>query len=107
MGYGLACVVLFVGGKRWLPKWPMPLIAIGVAAAVSYATGYAPRDYLASPAADALVADPQAFAWNPSGGGFKIEDTVLATATGVEVLSLDREWPGVSYGGRSRPDVLT
>lgn len=43
MGYGLACVVLFVGGKRWLPKWPMPLIAIGVAAAISYATGYAPR----------------------------------------------------------------
>ena len=45
-------------------------------------TGYAPRDYLASPAADALVADPQAFAWNPSGGGFKVEDTVLATAAG-------------------------
>ena len=70
-------------------------------------TGYAPRDYLASPAADALVADPQAFAWNPSGGGFKVEDTVLATAAGIEVLSPDPDWPSVEVGGRSRPDVLT
>ena len=70
-------------------------------------TGYAPRDYLASPAADALVADPQAFAWNPSGGGFKVEDTVLATATGVEVLGPAPEWPSIEFGGRERPDVLT
>ena len=69
-------------------------------------TGYAPRDYLAGPAADALVRDRQAFAWNPSGGGFKVEDTVLATADGVEVLSPDPEWPAVAAGGRQRPDVL-
>ena len=69
-------------------------------------TGYAPRDYIASPAADALVRDAQAFAWNPSGGGFKVEDTVLATADGVEVLSPDPEWPAVAAGGRQRPDVL-
>jgi hypothetical protein len=69
-------------------------------------TGYAPRDYLASPADDALVAEQQAFAWNPSGGGFKVEDTVLATAAGVEVLSADPEWPAVSFDGHERPDVL-
>ena len=69
-------------------------------------TGYAPRDYLASPASDARVADRQAFAWNPSGGGFKVEDTVLATAEGIEVLSPDPEWPAVAVGGRERPDVL-
>src|SRR5829696_1049987 len=56
-------------------------------------TGYAPRDYLASPAVDARVARSQAFAWNPSGGGFKVEDTVLATEQGVEVLSADPDWP--------------
>src|SRR5829696_6197175 len=50
-------------------------------------TGYAPRDYLAGPAVDALVGERQAFAWNPSGGGFKVEDTVLATMAGIEVLS--------------------
>jgi len=43
MGYGLACVALFVGGKRWKPKWPWPLMGIGLAGAVSYATGYADR----------------------------------------------------------------
>ena len=69
-------------------------------------TGYAPRDYLASPASDALVAESQAFAWNPSGGGFKVEDTVLATAAGIEVLSEDPAWPSVAVDGRSRPDVL-
>jgi Xaa-Pro aminopeptidase len=69
-------------------------------------TGYAPRDYLASPATDARVAGHQAFAWNPSGGGFKVEDTVLATADGVEVLGPDPGWPAVAAGGRQRPDVL-
>jgi antitoxin VapB len=69
-------------------------------------TGYAPRDYLASPASEARVADRQAFAWNPSGGGFKVEDTVLATPEGIEVLSPDPEWPAVAVGGRERPDVL-
>ena len=52
------------------------------------------------------MVERQAFAWNPSGGGFKVEDTVLATAAGVEVLSPDPEWPAVAAGGRQRPDVL-
>jgi Xaa-Pro dipeptidase len=69
-------------------------------------TGYATRDYLASPATDHGAQDRQAFAWNPSGGGFKVEDTVLATTGGVEILSPDPEWPAVEAGGRQRPDVL-
>jgi Xaa-Pro aminopeptidase len=69
-------------------------------------TGYTTRDYLATPATDHVAQDRQAFAWNPSGGGFKVEDTVLATAEGVEILSLDPEWPTVAAGGRQRPDVL-
>jgi Xaa-Pro aminopeptidase len=69
-------------------------------------TGYTTRDYLATPATDHVAQDCQAFAWNPSGGGFKVEDTVLATAEGVEILSPDPEWPTVAAGGRQRPDVL-
>jgi antitoxin VapB len=69
-------------------------------------TGYTTRDYLATPATDHVAQDRQAFAWNPSGGGFKIEDTVLATAEGVEILSPDPEWPAVAAAGRQRPDVL-
>jgi antitoxin VapB len=68
--------------------------------------GYATRDYLATPATDLVARDRQAFAWNPSGGGFKVEDTVLATAAGPEILSSDPDWPAVEAGGRQRPDVL-
>jgi antitoxin VapB len=68
--------------------------------------GYTTRDYLASPATDHVATAQQAFAWNPSGGGFKVEDTVLATATGVEILSPDPDWPCVTIAGRQRPDVL-
>jgi Xaa-Pro aminopeptidase len=70
------------------------------------AIGYATRDYLADPATDHVAQADQAFAWNPSGGGFKVEDTVLAAAHGVEILSPDPEWPAITAGGRQRPDVL-
>jgi hypothetical protein len=68
--------------------------------------GYATRDYLASPATDLAAGDRQAFAWNPSGRGFKVEDTVLATTAGPEILSPDPDWPALEAGGRQRPDVL-
>jgi Xaa-Pro aminopeptidase len=68
--------------------------------------GYATRDYLASPATEHGARDRQAFAWNPSGGGFKVEDTVLATDAGLEIISPDPDWPSVAVSGRQRPDVL-
>ena len=68
--------------------------------------GYTTRDYLASPSTDHVAVERQAFAWNPSAGGFKVEDTVLASADGVEVLSPDPAWPSVAVAGRQRPDVL-
>ena len=69
-------------------------------------TGYTTRDYLADPATDHVAVERQAFAWNPSGGGFKVEDTVVTTAGGVEVLSPDPDWPAIAVAGRQRPDVL-
>ena len=79
---------------------------LDVEAAGLAATGYATRDVLATPATREPVRSGQAFAWNPSGGGFKVEDTVLATEDGVEILSPDPEWPAVDVAGRDRPDVL-
>ena len=69
-------------------------------------TGYTTRDYLATPATDHVAVDRQAFAWNPSAGGFKVEDTVLIAGGELEILSPDPEWPAVTVAGRQRPDVL-
>ena len=68
--------------------------------------GYAARDVLATPDTAEAVADQQAFAWNPSGEGWKVEDTVLAGAGGLEILSVDPDWPTIDVAGRARPDVL-
>jgi hypothetical protein len=69
-------------------------------------TGYATRDYLATAASDAAVEEAQAFAWNPSVPWLKVEDTVLATSAGLEVLTVDPRWPAVPVHGVPRPAVL-
>lgn len=69
-------------------------------------TGYLSRDHLATPASDEPIEDAQAFAWNPSVPGLKVEDTVLATADAAEVLTLDPAWPAQEVAGRPRPLVL-
>ncbi|MDW5595411.1 M24 family metallopeptidase [Conexibacter stalactiti] len=69
--------------------------------------GYTLRDKLATPADDDVIAAGQAFAWNPTGGGWKVEDTVVArTAASPEVMTADPAWPTVEVGGLERPDVL-
>lgn len=70
------------------------------------ATGYAAREYRATPAAPQLVRDPQAFAWNPSLPGTKSEDTVLITAAGPEVLTVTPDLPQLEVEGLARPDIL-
>lgn len=71
------------------------------------ATGYLTRDPVATPGLSATVLEAQAFAWNPSAAGAKSEDTVVVTAAGVEVLSVDPRWPVAPVGsGPDRPEVL-
>jgi len=74
------------------------------------ATGYAPRDYKGTMACPETVLENQAFAWNPSIAGTKVEDTIVARADQTEVLSVDEQWPTleVEYAGRTmaRPDIL-
>jgi Xaa-Pro aminopeptidase len=66
-------------------------------------TGYAGRDPKVTPGLDAVVAEHQAVAWNPWVPGAKLEDTVLATPDGIEILSLDADWPATTVRGRVRP----
>lgn len=66
-------------------------------------TGYAGRDPRATPSTDDLVHEHHAFAWNPSAPGVKVEDTVLASSAGIEVLTVDPRWPTVRVGALDRP----
>jgi hypothetical protein len=70
------------------------------------AAGYNGRDPRATPGATDPIQLGQAFAWNPTAPGAKIEDTVLLTADGIEVITADDRWPAVTVGGIRRPVEL-
>lgn len=65
--------------------------------------GYAGRDPRATASTHDLLVENQAFAWNPSAPGLKVEDTMLRTAYGWEVLTVDDRWPSAEYEGLRRP----
>ncbi len=69
-------------------------------------SGFQPREFPASPASDELVTEGAVLAWNPSGAGWKVEDTTLVEAAGPETLVHDDTWPTAKVGDRLRPDVL-
>jgi antitoxin VapB len=60
------------------------------------ATGYGEREWLATPSGTDRVMDGQAFAWNPSVAGGKVEDTVILRAGEIELLTGTPELPVVS-----------
>jgi Xaa-Pro aminopeptidase len=70
------------------------------------AAGYAGRDPRAVPGIADVVQEGQAYAWNPTAPGAKVEDTVLLGASGVEVLTRDPRWPTARVAGRERPIEL-
>jgi len=69
-------------------------------------TGYLPRDWPANQGSTRLIASNQPIAWNPTGKGFKAEDTVVATTSGVQILTNDPDWPTHELNGRVRPLFL-
>jgi Xaa-Pro aminopeptidase len=62
------------------------------------AAGYAGRDPRAMPGIADVLQPRQAFAWNPTAPGAKVEDTVLVGPDGIEVLTLDPRWPTTRVG---------
>ena len=70
-------------------------------------TGFLPRDWPANTGSARLIANNQPIAWNPTGKGFKAEDTIIATNSGVKILSMDPDWPSFEVNGRTRPVLLT
>lgn len=69
-------------------------------------TGYLSREAFALPGLRLPIEEHTALAWNPSLPGAKIEDTVVTSRSGIEILTLDPAWPSVEVDGRPRPDVL-
>ena len=69
-------------------------------------TGYLSREAFGLPGLGLLIEEATALAWNPSLPGAKIEDTVVTTSTGIEVLTIDPAWPAVEVDDLPRPDVL-
>lgn len=69
------------------------------------ATGYWEREWVATPEGSEKVVDNQAFAWNPSIRGGKVEDTVLLHDGRIELLTPTPELPALesSANGNSYP----
>ncbi|MDT5272047.1 MAG: Xaa-Pro dipeptidase [Acidobacteriota bacterium] len=75
------------------------------------AAGYRTRDWVAHPASVETVQTLQAFAWNPTVTGSKVEETCITSAEGVEVITKSPDWPQITVPVEGReytsPDVLS
>lgn len=69
-------------------------------------TGFLPRDWIANQESKQLIKLNQPIAWNPTGKGWKVEDTIITNAESFEILTIDPDWPTISISGRTRPDLL-
>ena len=56
-------------------------------------TGYRPRESIVTQDSRGVVLDNQAFAWNPSITGVKLEYTIIATPVSPEFVTLTPSWP--------------
>ena len=70
-------------------------------------TGYLPRDFPAHEKSTQLIGPNNAIAWNPSGQGLKVEDTLITSDSSFEFITLSQGWPTVNVGGRTRPALLS
>ena len=75
------------------------------------AAGYRTRDWVAHPECADEVHDNQAFAWNPSITGTKIEETIIAFEDRIEVITTTPGWPSIPVEVEGHayvfPDVLS
>ena len=59
------------------------------------AGGYKTREWVAHPTSAEVVQQNQAFAWNPSITGTKVEETMIVSETGVEVITASPDFPSI------------
>jgi antitoxin VapB len=59
------------------------------------AIGYRAREWVAHPRSVEVVEERQAFAWNPTIAGTKVEDTALVIDNGLELITSTPDWPSI------------
>jgi antitoxin VapB len=64
--------------------------------------GYRSREWIAHPGSQEIVQVRQAFAWNPTITGTKIEDTALVIGDRVEMITSTPGWPAIDLGAGVR-----
>jgi len=69
-------------------------------------TGFMPRDWPATSGNARMIQADQPIAWNPTGKGWKVEETLLTSTGGNRLLTGDSLWPQRTVRGRIRPDIL-
>lgn len=57
------------------------------------AIGYDDREYVIYPGNENVAQVNQAFAWNPTITGAKVEDTFILTENGIDVVTRTKDWP--------------
>jgi len=68
------------------------------------ATGYRPREYIATEHCREIIASRQAFAWNPSIRGTKSEDTIVAGPDGFSFITRpSADWPTITVEADGKP----
>lgn len=70
------------------------------------AAGYRTRDWTAHPASGDLVQTNQAFAWNPSISGTKVEETCIANDDKIEVITASPGWAQIAVEASGREYLL-
>jgi len=69
------------------------------------AIGYNDREYIMYPGNMNVVQNKQAFAWNPTMEGTKIEETIITYQDSIEVITKSKNWPmiNVELNGKEYP----
>lgn len=69
------------------------------------AIGYDDREWVIYPGTKEIVQNNQAFAWNPTITGAKVEETIIVNESGFEVLTKSNNWPMiiVNLNGKKYP----
>jgi antitoxin VapB len=91
---GNACADIFEQCKKWYEEAGFP--DEWKKHHQGGAIGYDDREYVIYPGIKETVQDNQAFAWNPTITGAKVEDTFIAYRDHFEVITKSKGWPMIT-----------